>query len=133
MEYELKLKTIVQERAERIIRDKISMLRKALHQIAESGGKVPSPEESAMAMMNEWKSDQPRDEPVSEATVAFIEDLRRKGRSDRLVHALSDTSLTDISLFMCDMKPADLMELVAALKLNQVLCCLSTHCIGALR
>jgi len=54
------------------------------------------------------------------AAAAYVEDLRRKTRPQRLVDAIEQTGLEEVSLYMCDVRPADLLELLETLKTNEV-------------
>jgi len=126
MEYELQLKQLVEERATAVIRGKIEVLRSALAKVAEADGKVPDAVDSAAEHMRERDvqaadGQEPVPSSASEAAAEFVEGLRKKARSQRLLEALEKPDLEDISLFMCDVRAADMPELVAALGKNEVL------------
>ena len=63
-------------------------------------------------------------EAKPESAEEYVENLRRKHRSERHQAALEDTNLTDMRFNLLDLRPADMPEVVEALQKNSVVTCL---------
>lgn len=123
-EYEQHIKAAVERCAAEPIRIRIQQLRRTLTQIAASDGKdLPTPEAAAAAILraDAEATGEPAVSAAAQTSAAeYVEDLRRKHRSDRHKAALGDTGMAHINLGYCDLRGPDLGELVElAFKANQ--------------
>eukprot|EP00618_Florenciella_parvula_P018293 CAMPEP_0119507340 /NCGR_PEP_ID=MMETSP1344-20130328/27266_1 /TAXON_ID=236787 /ORGANISM="Florenciella parvula, Strain CCMP2471" /LENGTH=415 /DNA_ID=CAMNT_0007543965 /DNA_START=59 /DNA_END=1306 /DNA_ORIENTATION=- len=128
--YEVQLKEAMIEFSPEPVRARICQLRKALDVLAEQGDKsLPKAEDVVAAMLEESGEAGAIAAATEEARIQadaavkaeeYVEGLRRKHRHDRHVAALEDPTLATVSLSYCDLRPADIGELVDALKKNPV-------------
>jgi hypothetical protein len=145
VEYEVAFKDAVATAGLAAVREKLTVLRKALVELADADkdhkGKLPDATIAADRTMRSWRETAAAAATAGESgslttssgtvlsaeaaakaaltAAEYVAQLRINHRSNRFVEALADTTMVEIGLMMCDINPGrDIEDLVEALRKN---------------